>query len=154
MEWNSIERATFQAFRGVVPSRRQLTQMIDTVRSYGVKEQESAGMTWPRTQNESGSPTARYSPVHFRHGARWRRSRTDRRRFHRAGDNDNRSRRIRRAVNNVFSVPISTQQISLPSALSGRHSDDPELSRLLGYDSARAGSVLELRARRLRRNRK
>lgn len=51
MEWNSIERATFQAFRGVVPSRRQLTQMIDTVRSYGVYEQESAATTPLRTQN-------------------------------------------------------------------------------------------------------
>jgi hypothetical protein len=72
--------------------------------------------------------------------------------FHRAGDN--RSRRIRRAVNNVFSVPIIAQQISLPLALSGRHSEDPLLSQLLGYDSAPAASVLEWRMRRLRRNAK
>jgi ectoine hydroxylase-related dioxygenase (phytanoyl-CoA dioxygenase family) len=72
--------------------------------------------------------------------------------FHRAGNN--RSGRIRRAVNNVFSVPIIAQQISLPLALNGRHSDDPALSQLLGYDSAPAASVLEWRTRRLLRTRK
>jgi ectoine hydroxylase-related dioxygenase (phytanoyl-CoA dioxygenase family) len=70
--------------------------------------------------------------------------------FHRAGDN--RSGRMRRAVNHVFSVPLIAQQISLPSALEGRYSDDPALSQLLGYDSAPAASVLEWRARRLRRS--
>lgn len=70
--------------------------------------------------------------------------------FHRAGDN--RSGRMRRAVNNVFSLPIIAQQISLPSALNGRYSDDPALARLLGYDSAPAGSVLEWRTRRLHRS--
>jgi hypothetical protein len=72
--------------------------------------------------------------------------------FHRAGNN--RSGRIRRAVNNVFSVPIIAQQISLPLALQGRHSDDPMLSQLLGYESAPAASVLEWRTRRLHRTRK
>ena len=72
--------------------------------------------------------------------------------FHRAGNN--RSGRIRRAVNNVFSVPIIAQQISLPLALNGRHSDDPALSQLLGYDSTPAASVLEWRTRRLHRTRK
>jgi ectoine hydroxylase-related dioxygenase (phytanoyl-CoA dioxygenase family) len=70
--------------------------------------------------------------------------------FHRAGDN--RSGRVRRAVNNVFSVPIIAQQISLPSALNGRYSDDPELARLLGYDSTPAASVADWRTRRLRRS--
>lgn len=70
--------------------------------------------------------------------------------FHRAGAN--RSGRIRRGVNNVFSVPIITQQISLPSALNGRYSDDPALARLLGYESAPAASALEWRTRRLRRS--
>jgi phytanoyl-CoA dioxygenase PhyH len=70
--------------------------------------------------------------------------------FHRAGEN--RSGRIRRAVNNVFSVPIIAQQISLPSALNGRYSDDPALARLLGYESAPAASVMEWRTRRLRRS--
>ena len=70
--------------------------------------------------------------------------------FHRAGNN--RSGRLRRAVNNVFSVPIIAQQISLPSALSGRYSDDPALARLLGYDSTPAASVADWRTRRLRRS--
>jgi hypothetical protein len=70
--------------------------------------------------------------------------------FHRAGDN--RSGRLRRAVNNVFTVPIIAQQISLPSALNGRYSDDPALARLLGYDSAPAASVMDWRTRRLRRS--
>ena len=70
--------------------------------------------------------------------------------FHRAGEN--RSGRIRRAVNNVFSVPIIAQQISLPSALNGRYSDDPALARLLGYESAPAASAAEWRTRRLRRS--
>ena len=70
--------------------------------------------------------------------------------FHRAGNN--RSGRIRRGVNNVFSVPIVAQQISLPSALNGRYSDDPALARLLGYESAPASSVMEWRTRRLRRS--
>jgi hypothetical protein len=70
--------------------------------------------------------------------------------FHRAGDN--RSGRLRRAVNNVFTVPIIAQQISLPSALNGRYSDDPALARLLGYDSAPAASVMDWRTRRLRKS--
>jgi len=70
--------------------------------------------------------------------------------FHRAGHN--RSGRIRRGVNNVFSVPIIAQQISLPSALNGRYSDDPALARLLGYESAPAVSVMDWRTRRLRRS--
>jgi ectoine hydroxylase-related dioxygenase (phytanoyl-CoA dioxygenase family) len=72
--------------------------------------------------------------------------------FHRAGSN--RSGRIRRGVNNVFSVPIISQQISLPLALNGRHRDDPALSQLLGYESAPAASILEWRTRRLHRSRK
>ena len=72
--------------------------------------------------------------------------------FHRAGNN--RSGRIRRGVNNVFSVPIIAQQISLPSALNGRYSDDPALARLLGYESAPAASITEWRTRRLHRSRK
>jgi len=68
--------------------------------------------------------------------------------FHRAGHN--RSGRVRRAVNNVFSVPIIAQQISLPSALNGRYNDDPALARLLGYDSTPAASAVDWRTRRLR----
>jgi Phytanoyl-CoA dioxygenase (PhyH) len=69
--------------------------------------------------------------------------------FHRAGAN--RSGRPRRAVNQVFTVPIIAQQISLPAALQGRFADDPELARLLGYEAAPATSVAEWRERRLAR---
>jgi hypothetical protein len=68
---------------------------------------------------------------------------------HRAGHN--RSGRVRRAVNHVFTVPIIAQQISLPAQLGGRYADDPALARLPGYDSTPAGSVVEWRERRLRR---
>jgi hypothetical protein len=69
--------------------------------------------------------------------------------FHRAGVN--RSERPRRAVNQVFTVPIVAQQISLPAALQGRFADDAELWRLLGYEAAPAASVAEWRERRLMR---
>jgi ectoine hydroxylase-related dioxygenase (phytanoyl-CoA dioxygenase family) len=69
--------------------------------------------------------------------------------FHRAGPNT--SDRPRRAVNQVFSVPVIAQQISLPSALDGRYAEDPALARLLGYDSAPAPSVAAWRERRLAR---
>lgn len=72
--------------------------------------------------------------------------------FHRAGRNE--SSRPRRAVNQVFSVPIVAQQISLPAALGGRHADRPELARLLGYESAPPASVAAWRERRLSRVRR
>lgn len=70
--------------------------------------------------------------------------------FHRAGANV--SDRPRRAVNQVFSVPIIAQQISLPDALQGRYADDPELARLFGYEVAPARSVPAWRERRLARS--
>ena len=69
--------------------------------------------------------------------------------FHRAGAN--RSTRPRRAVNQVFTIPLIAQQISLPDALNGRYADDPALARLFGYDARPARSVLEWRERRARR---
>jgi ectoine hydroxylase-related dioxygenase (phytanoyl-CoA dioxygenase family) len=69
--------------------------------------------------------------------------------FHRAGNNQ--SERPRRAVNQVFSIPLVAQQISLPDALGGRYRDDPALARLLGYDAAPAQSALDWRERRSRR---
>ena len=69
--------------------------------------------------------------------------------FHRAGSNV--SDRPRRAVNQVFSLPIIAQQISLPDALGGRHADDPALARLFGYEVAPPPSVVAWRERRLRR---
>ena len=70
--------------------------------------------------------------------------------FHRAGEN--RSGRPRRGVNQVFSVPIVAQQISLPDALNGRCADDPALARLFGYDVTPARSVTAWRERRLARS--
>jgi len=69
--------------------------------------------------------------------------------FHRAGVN--RTDTMRRAVNHVYTIPLIAQQISLPGVLGGRHSDDPSLARLLGYDSAPASSVGSWRERRLNR---
>jgi ectoine hydroxylase-related dioxygenase (phytanoyl-CoA dioxygenase family) len=71
--------------------------------------------------------------------------------FHRAGQN--RSGRLRRAVNQVFSTPIIAQQISLPDALNGRYADDPGLARLFGYEVAPSRSVAAWRERRLARQR-
>lgn len=72
--------------------------------------------------------------------------------FHRAGAN--RSDRPRRAVNQVYSVPIIAQQISLPDALQGKYSSDPALARLFGYDVAPPRSVAAWRERRMARRRK
>jgi hypothetical protein len=71
--------------------------------------------------------------------------------FHRAGAN--RSECVRRAVNQVYSIPLIAQQISLPEALGGKYRDDPALARLLGYESDPAASVLKWRERRLTRAR-
>ena len=69
--------------------------------------------------------------------------------FHRAGANTSSSQR--RAVNQVFSVPIIAQQISLPAVFGRRYADDPTLARLLGYEAAPAPSVVAWRERRLLR---
>lgn len=53
--------------------------------------------------------------------------------FHRAGAN--RSEHIRRAVNNVYSVPIIKQNYDFPRALGARPGLDPAVERLLGYTS-------------------
>jgi ectoine hydroxylase-related dioxygenase (phytanoyl-CoA dioxygenase family) len=66
--------------------------------------------------------------------------------YHRAGVN--RSSASRRAVNNVYALPIIKQQIVLPSLLNGRWSEDPFLARLLGYESDPPANVDEYRARR------
>jgi len=64
---------------------------------------------------------------------------------------DNRGNFIRRALNNYFTVPILSQQISLPQALQGRFSDKPEWRQLLGYDSQPANSAVHWRQQRLDR---
>ena len=71
--------------------------------------------------------------------------------FHRAGVNV--SAAPRRAVNHVFTRPFIAQQISFPSMLDGRYSDDPELARLLGYGIGTVPSVSDWWERRRRRAR-
>jgi ectoine hydroxylase-related dioxygenase (phytanoyl-CoA dioxygenase family) len=67
--------------------------------------------------------------------------------FHRAGNNT--SGRVRRALNNIFTLPLIQQQISLPDALGGRFADDPRLRRLLGYEAPPGTSTLDWRMRKL-----
>jgi ectoine hydroxylase-related dioxygenase (phytanoyl-CoA dioxygenase family) len=67
--------------------------------------------------------------------------------YHRAGIN--RSGRLRRSVNHIYCVPMIQQQISLPSMLGGKFSDDPFLRMFLGYETEVAPSVLEWRSRKL-----
>ena len=69
--------------------------------------------------------------------------------YHRSGHN--RSPRARRAINHMYTIPFIKQQISLPKILKGRYADDPFLSKFLGYESEPDESVVEFRARRLRR---
>jgi hypothetical protein len=63
--------------------------------------------------------------------------------FHRGGVNT--SDGPRRAVTNVYTIPLIKQQISFPLALAGRWSDDPFLRRFLGYESETATSVEDYR---------
>jgi ectoine hydroxylase-related dioxygenase (phytanoyl-CoA dioxygenase family) len=67
--------------------------------------------------------------------------------FHRAGENS--SGRPRRAVNQIFTLPLIQQQISLPDALGGRFADDPRLRRLLGYEAPPGTSTMDWRTRKL-----
>ncbi len=72
--------------------------------------------------------------------------------YHRAGYNS--SNRIRRAINNVYVTPLLKQQINLPDLLNGKYSDDPFLSKLLGYTSDAPTSVTEYRRNRFNKMRK
>lgn len=67
--------------------------------------------------------------------------------YHRAGVN--RSGRLRRSVNHIYCVPMIQQQISLPSMLGGKFSDDPFLRMFLGYDTETGLSVQQWRTRKL-----
>jgi ectoine hydroxylase-related dioxygenase (phytanoyl-CoA dioxygenase family) len=69
--------------------------------------------------------------------------------YHRGGHN--RSTRVRRAINHMYTIPFIKQQISLPKILKGRYSDDPFLAKFLGYESEPDESVVEFRRRRLGR---
>lgn len=67
--------------------------------------------------------------------------------YHRSGSN--RSGRIRRAVNHIFTLPLIKQQISFPRMLNGKFSDDPFLRFFLGYDSETGDSVQAWREKKL-----
>ncbi|MFL6231265.1 MAG: phytanoyl-CoA dioxygenase family protein [Pyrinomonadaceae bacterium] len=69
--------------------------------------------------------------------------------YHRGGHN--RSPRVRRALNHMYTPPLIKQQINLPKMLGGRYSDDPFLARFLGYESESDESVAAFRENRLRR---
>jgi ectoine hydroxylase-related dioxygenase (phytanoyl-CoA dioxygenase family) len=63
--------------------------------------------------------------------------------YHRAGVN--RSGGVRRAINNLYTLPIIQQQINFSRMMNGRYRDDPFLSGLLGYRWEAADSVLAWR---------
>jgi ectoine hydroxylase-related dioxygenase (phytanoyl-CoA dioxygenase family) len=69
--------------------------------------------------------------------------------YHRAGENT--SGRTRRAISQIYTMPMIKQQISLPEALNGRYSEDPFLAKFLGYESETAKNVLEWRKVRIDR---
>lgn len=69
--------------------------------------------------------------------------------YHRGGHN--RSSRVRRGINNIYTLPLIKQQINLPSILKGKYRDDAFLSKLLGYASETDNNVVEFRRRRLKR---
>ena len=68
--------------------------------------------------------------------------------YHRTGHN--RSGRVRRAVNHIYTLPLIKQQISLPRMLGGKFSDDPFLRKFLGYETETADSALAWREFKLR----
>ena len=60
--------------------------------------------------------------------------------------------RPRRAVNQVYSIPLLRQQIDLPDALGDKFATDGQLRRLLGYDVRTPRSVAEYLAGRVRKS--
>lgn len=69
--------------------------------------------------------------------------------FHRSGDN--RSGRLRRAINHIYTLPLIKQQISIPRMLQGKFSEDPFLRKFLGYESETADTAQGWRQNKLRR---
>jgi ectoine hydroxylase-related dioxygenase (phytanoyl-CoA dioxygenase family) len=67
--------------------------------------------------------------------------------FHQAGFNS--SNIIRRAINNVYVVPILKQQIDIPRMLGDNIPPDPAIRLLLGYDFAVPGNDREWRQQRV-----
>lgn len=69
--------------------------------------------------------------------------------FHRAGVN--RSSKIRRGVNHLYTIPLLKQQYDFPAVLGEGFSEDPVIRRLLGYDSRVPKNALEWRRARANR---
>lgn len=70
--------------------------------------------------------------------------------FHRTGENTSKS--VRRAINNIFSIPMLQQAINLPKLLKGKFSDNPNLRKILGYEWPTVDSVVDWRMHRIARN--
>lgn len=68
--------------------------------------------------------------------------------YHRGASNH--TAHIRRAVNNLYTLPIIQQQIDFAKMLDGKYSDDPELHKLFGYRWRPADDVKEWRERHLK----
>ncbi len=63
--------------------------------------------------------------------------------YHRAGVNT--SKNVRRAINNLYTLPIIQQQINFSRMMNGRFKEDTFLAGLLGYRWETADSVLSWR---------
>jgi ectoine hydroxylase-related dioxygenase (phytanoyl-CoA dioxygenase family) len=69
--------------------------------------------------------------------------------LHKAGFNS--AEFIRRAINNVYVVPILKQQINLPVALKGKYAGDKFLAKFLGYESESSEDDVKWRNKRLKK---
>lgn len=72
--------------------------------------------------------------------------------FHSPGVN--RSNRIKRSMNNFYTLHLIAQQVSIPKLLKGKWSDDPFLRNLLGYNAQQQPSVKEWRTEKHKNRRK
>jgi ectoine hydroxylase-related dioxygenase (phytanoyl-CoA dioxygenase family) len=66
--------------------------------------------------------------------------------LHKAGYNS--SNNFRRAINNVYTVPIIKQQLNIPLMLKDKYTDNQFLLRLLGFESQVQNSDREWRLQR------
>jgi ectoine hydroxylase-related dioxygenase (phytanoyl-CoA dioxygenase family) len=66
--------------------------------------------------------------------------------YHKAGHNT--SNNYRYGINHMYVLPFIKQQINLPLALNGKHSQDFPLNKILGYLSKEYNDVLDFRQTR------
>ena len=76
----------------------------------------------------------------------------DSRMFHCSGTNT--TDEIRYSINHMYTMPLITQQISLPRMLDGKWNDDPFLRGFLGYNCMQQASVKEWRSEKVKNARK